>query len=184
MILRGMLLLARGRAIGIKEFANSSDALAASLAPLIAFPLVGAVRLAVLGQPEAALIGFLARLCAVLALPVITHQFARVVGRETLWLRTVTALDWSFWLIIPLLVAAAVIGAVMVKAGMDLTAAEYIAMGLIAAYVLWYHWFTVRAGLLIGVWQAVLLVVLNSAAVALLTDAPLLMDQAAHLKFA
>ena len=42
MILRGLLLLARGGRAGMKEFDNSADALAASLAPLIAFPLVGA----------------------------------------------------------------------------------------------------------------------------------------------
>jgi hypothetical protein len=42
MIMRGLWLLARGRRAGIAEFGNSTDALAASLAPLIAFPLVGA----------------------------------------------------------------------------------------------------------------------------------------------
>jgi hypothetical protein len=181
MILRGVWLLARGRAAGIKEFANTADGLTASLAPLIAFPLVGAGRTAMLGQPKLAVIGFLARLCAVLALPVITHQFARAVGREALWLRTVTALDWSFWMIVPLLLVAAAFGAVLMKAGLDLTSAEYAAIAALMAYVFWYHWFTVRVGLEIGIWQAILLVFLNSVAIGLLTDAPLLLDQLSQL---
>jgi len=180
LIPRGLLLLARGRAEGIKEFSNSTDALTASLAPLIAFPLVGAARGALMGAPGPALLGFLARLCAVLALPVITHAFARACGREAQWQRTVTALDWSFWLFLPLLLAAWVIAAALVKAGLSLPGAEYITLGLISAYVLWYHWFTVRAGLQVNAWQAALLVFLNTAAIVLLTDAPLLMGMILH----
>ncbi len=181
MILRGLLLLARGRADGIKEFSNGTDALTASLAPLIAFPLVGAARTALMGQPADALLGFLARLCAVLALPVITHAFARACGREVLWQRTATALDWSFWMFLPLLLAAWFIAAALVKAGLSLPSAEYITLGLISAYVLWYHWFTIRAGLQVNAWQAALLVILNTAAIVLLTDAPMLMSIILHV---
>ena len=98
MILRGLLLLARGQKSGIKDFGNSADGFTASLAPLIAFPLVGAGISALGGQWQLAAIGLLSRLCAVLALPLITYEFARRTGREALWLRTATALDWSFWL--------------------------------------------------------------------------------------
>ena len=82
MIFRGLLLLARGKKSGIKDFANTMDAFTASLAPLIAFPLVGAGISVLGGQRQLAAIGLLSRFCGVLALPVITHEFARRTGRE------------------------------------------------------------------------------------------------------
>jgi hypothetical protein len=177
-ILRGLFLMARGAKSGIKEFDNTMDAFTASLAPLIAFPLVGAGVSAVGGQWQLALIGFLSHLCAVLALPLITHEFARRTGREALWLRTATALDWSFWLLVPLLFVAAIAGAVFVQFGLPLMSAEYIALGLMGGYLFWYHWFVVRTGLVLGRGQAAFLVVITSLAMALFTAGPFLLDYA------
>ncbi len=177
-VVRGVLLLASGRAAGIAHFGNSAESFTASIAPLIAFPLVGTVLNIVNGAPSDAIIGFLSRLCAVLAVAVITYEFARMTGRESLWLRTATVLNWSFWLVIPLLGLAGITGAIMVSAGMALTTAEDILIGLIATYLLWYHWFAVRAGLNLGVFQAIALVILTNAAIALLTSAPTLLAYA------
>jgi len=177
-VVRGVLLLARGKAAGIAQFGDNTDSFTASLAPLIAFPLVGTVLNIINGAPAAAIIGFLSRLCAVLAVAVITYEFARITGRLSLWLRTVTALNWSFWLFIPLLGIAGLTGAVMVSAGLPLTTAEAILVGLIATYLLWYHWFTVRAGLNLTIVQAIALVILTNAAIALLTSAPTLIAYA------
>jgi hypothetical protein len=176
MILRGLLQLARGDKSGIKDFGNSMEAFTASLAPLIAFPLVGAGLSMVGGEWRLALVGLLSRLCAVLALPLITHEFARRTGREELWLRTATALDWSFWILIPLLFLTAFAGALLVEAGLTMSMAELLALGVLAGYLLWYHWFIVRTGLALGVWQAVLLVVLTSLAVGVFTVGPVLLD--------
>jgi hypothetical protein len=177
MIWRGIWLLARGRAAGIKEFGNSVDALTASLAPLIAFPLVGAGITATNGQPKLAVIAFLARLCAVLAVPVITYEFARFTKRESLWLRTTAALDWSFWLIVPLLVAAGFIGTGLVAAGLSVKNAEYAAMALMIAYMLWLQWFTVRNGLEATALQAAGLVLANTVVLGALSAAPALIFQ-------
>ncbi len=176
MILRGLGLLARGRAAGLSEFDNTPDGLLGSLAPLIAFPLVGAGWNAVQGQPEVAVVGFLARLCGVLVLPVIVSRFARALGREPFWLRTAAALSWSFWLILPLLLVAAMLGALLVHFGLDVNAAGYAGLAAIAAYLLWLHWFIARHGLRIGGWAAAALVVVNSAAVGGLTDGQALLD--------
>jgi hypothetical protein len=111
----------------------------------------------------------------VLAAALVTYEYARLTRRESLWLRTVTALNWSFWLIIPLLALAGLAGAIMVSAGMALDTAEGILIGLIASYLLWYHWFTVRAGLSLGILQAIALVILTNAVIALLTSAPTLL---------
>jgi hypothetical protein len=177
MIWRGVWLLARGRAAGIKEFGNTVDSLTASLAPLIAFPLVGAGITAMNGQPKLAAVAFLARLCAVLALPVITYEFARLTKRDTIWLRTTTALDWSFWLIVPLLLVAGFIGTGLVTAGLAVKYAEYAAMGLLIAYMLWLQWFTIRTGLETSALAAAGLVLVNTIAVGALSAAPAVIFQ-------
>ncbi len=175
-ILRGIVLLARGKPAGIAEFVNTNDALAASLAPLIAFPLVGSTLIAFSGQPGMAVIAFLSRLCGVLVLPVITHAFARIARREELWLRTATALNWSFWILIPLLLVAAFIGAMLVTAGLSQLRAEQAVIVLLALYMLWLHWFIVRTGLRFSVPQAIALVVASNCAIGLLTFGPDLVD--------
>jgi hypothetical protein len=177
MIWRGIWLLARGRAAGIKEFGNSVDALTASLAPLIAFPMVGAGITALGGQPKLAVVAFLARLCAVLAVPVITYEFARLTKRESLWLRTTAALDWSFWLIIPLLLVAGFIGTGLVTAGLAVKNAEYAAMAMMIIYMLWLQWFTVRAGLETTALAAAALVLANTIVLGALSAAPALIFQ-------
>lgn len=175
-IVRGIFLLARGRKSGIAEFANTGDALSASLAPLIAFPIVGAGIIAFGGQPKLAAIAVLSRVCGVLALPVITQAYAKFMGREHFWLRTATALNWSFWLLIPLLFVGAFIGAVLVTADVPNLRAEEAVIVLIAAYILWLHWFTVRTGLNLSGWRAAGLVVISNIVIGLLTFGPDLAD--------
>jgi hypothetical protein len=175
---RGVLLLARGKAAGITAFGSSTEALTASLAPLIAFPLVGSVLAGIDGAPLAAAIGFLSRLCAVLAVSVITYEFARITKRESLWVRTATALNWSFWMIIPLLAIAGLLGMAMVSAGLPVKLTENIMFGLMGAYLLWYHWFTVRTGLQLTILPAIGLVFITNLAVAILTLGPALVTLA------
>ena len=182
MILRGLWLLARGRKSGMQEFDPSLDGFTASLAPLIAFPLVGAAALTLGGQWEPALVGLFSRLCAVLVLPLITHEFARRMGREPLWLRTASALNWSFWVLIPVLLIAAFLAATLVESGLPMQQGEYAAIGLITAYLLWYHWFIARVGLVLSAVQAGLFVLLSGVAVGLFTFGPALMDYAYYGK--
>jgi hypothetical protein len=176
-VLKGIFLLAQGKAAGIAEFGGSADALYASLAPLIAFPLVATVLISVEGQPEAAIIAFLSRLCMVLFVAVVTHAAAAWAGREPLWMRTVTALNWSFWLVIPLLLLAGLIGGVLVSAGVPEMLAVEILVGALAAYLLWYHWFTLHSGLNMAALPALGLVVVTNLVVGLLSAAPALIDQ-------
>lgn len=164
MIMRGLLLLARGNAKGIEEFGTGEDAFAASLAPLIAFPLVGALLSLVAGDWKSALLGLLSRLCTVLALPVITYEFARLFGRRELWLRTATALNWCFWLVLPAILVAAFIGSILVQFGLKMDRVEMAVLGLIGLYLLWNRWFVFRNGLQLNVWRS-LLVLLASIAV-------------------
>jgi hypothetical protein len=91
MILRGLFLLAQGKASGMREFDSSVDAFYASIAPLIAFPLVVDGMSVVQGHWQTGILSFLGQLCAVLALPVMIQAFAQATGREARWLRTSVA---------------------------------------------------------------------------------------------
>jgi len=175
-VLKGVLMLARGKAAGIAEFGNSNDALFASLAPLIAFPLVATVLISLAGQPALAVESFLSRLCVVLSVSVATQACAAAAGREALWVRTATALNWSFWLVIPLLLLAGFIGAIMVSAGIPETLSIQILLVAMGAYLFWYNWFTVRSGLQLRVMPAVGIVVLTSMIVLILSITPLVID--------
>jgi hypothetical protein len=174
MILRGLFMLARGKKTGINEFSASMDGFTASLAPLIAFPLVGAGISALNGQWAFALVSLFSRICAVLVLPVIVYEFAQRTGREALWLRTATALDWAFWMLLPVLFVAAFIAAVIVQFGLGMAQAEMLALGFAGIYLLWYHWFIMRAGLGLNGWQAGGLLLFSSLMIAAFSAAPLL----------
>jgi hypothetical protein len=175
-VLRGIALLARGNSAGMAEFPDSINGLYASLGPLIAFPLVGAGLLAYSGQPALAAIAFLSRLSVVLALSVLIHACAQFTRREALWLRTAIALNWSFWLVIPLLFAAALIGAVLVTAGVAEPTAQYAVIGIMAVYLLWCNWFIIRAGLQLASLPAFGVMLLTNGVLGLLTLGPTLLS--------
>ncbi len=172
MILRGLWRLAKGDRAGIKEFGGSVDDFYASLAPLIAFPLVGALVTGLQVDWRTALLGLLARLCGVLVLPVLVYEFARLFGRKPLWLRTATALNWSFWVLLPVLLVGSFIGAILVQFGVTMETAELATLGLMGVYLFWYRWLVLRAGLALGGWQALLIVLVSTACIGLFVIIP------------
>jgi hypothetical protein len=173
MILRGLWKLAKGDRLGIIEFGNTNDAFYASLAPLIAFPLVGSANMALHGQWQLAIVSFLSRLCAVLVLPLVTFEAARILGREKLWLRAATALNWSFWIMLPVFIVAVVLFSIMAQSGLTQEVAFGASFTLAGLYLLWNRWFIMRIGLGLGIWQAVLVVALVSLAAGACTFLPL-----------
>jgi hypothetical protein len=173
MILRGLWQLASGKRPGITEFGGTIEAFYASIAPLIAFPLVGAGVTALHGDWRLALISLLSRVCAVLALPLVVYETARLLGREKLWLRTATALNWAFWIVLPVFMLVVLLFATLAQTGLDQNSAFGISFGLAALYMLWNRWFILRAGLGLGGWQAVLVVVVAGIAVGSCTLLPL-----------
>ncbi len=161
MILRGILKLGRGDAKGMAEFSGAKEAFSASLAPLIAFPLVGAVITAISGDWQFAVIGLLSRLCSVLALPLIVYEFSRIFDRTSLWLRAATALNWCFWLVLPGIFIAAILGSVLIQAGLPMTPVETVLLGGVGFYLLWNRWFVFKAGLQLNGWQALLMLLVS-----------------------
>lgn len=172
MILPGIGKLACGNAKGIDEFSASTESFTASLAPLIAFPLVGAVVTGLAGNWKLAVIGFLSRLCAVLVLPVITYEFSRLFDRQGQWLRTATALNWCFWLVLPAVLVAAVLGSVAVKFGLSLPVIEVGVLGLVGLYLLWNRWFVLKSGLKISGWRAFLILLASVIITAVISLLP------------
>lgn len=168
----GAAQLAVGKGEGITRFGDSTRSFLASLAPLVAFPLVGAFVLFVSGSGRVALAALLLTVVAQLAPPVVSHWLAVRWGREEWWLRFATAFNWCQW--------AIPVAAFLMLMGLQLVLGDRISaeaggqlliLGL-AVYGLWLHWTVARHGLDLSRGRAALLVLLVNAATVGLVMAP------------
>jgi hypothetical protein len=157
-VLLGVARLARGRPDGFASFGDTKQAFLASLAPLIAFPLVGGGLLLVEGDGLPALTDMLATFCALLAPPVVSWRLARFWGREALWLRFATAFNWCQWTI-PALAALLLLAlGILMALGLPNSVAGAMALLGMVGYGIWLHWFLARRGLDLSAGRAVLFV--------------------------
>jgi hypothetical protein len=158
-IVVGVMRLARGRADGFSQFGATRESFLASLAPLIAFPLVGGVLMLVGGGGTGALSDLLATLCALIAPPVLSYEIARLWHREAAWLRFATAFNWCQWAI-PVLGSMLLLAlGMLVALGLPRNAARVLALLGLVGYGLWLHWFVARHGLGLSRFRAAVLVV-------------------------
>jgi hypothetical protein len=161
-IVRGILRTARGRADGIKCFGGTVQSFLASLAPLIAFPLVGAGMALVDDGARPALSGFLAALCGLLAPPVLSYEFARLWGRTAVWPRFATAFNWCQWILPVLAIILMIPLSLALGVGLSDRIAGIFLLLALGFYALWLHWFLARRGLEVsGLRAAILVVVVN-----------------------
>lgn len=174
MILPGIAKLACGKSKGIDEFSGTIEAFAASLAPLIAFPLVGAVVTGLSGNWKLAILGFLSRLCAVLVLPVVVYEFSRLFKRQDKWVRTAIALNWCFWLVLPAILLAAIVGSISAQAGLSIQRVEVVVLAGVGLYLLWNRWFVLKSGLRIKGWAAALILLTSLVLMGVLSMLPIL----------
>jgi hypothetical protein len=159
-IMVGILRIARGRADGIGCFGSNVQAFLASLAPLIAFPLVGAFLGALSEGPRRALTGLAMTLCALLTPAVVSYELARVWKRTDAWIRFATAFNWCEW-ILPVLACVIMVPlSVAISLGLSEDAASLVLLGCLGAYGLWLHWFLARNALVLSRFRAVALVFL------------------------
>lgn len=175
-VLLGIVLVARGRPDGLRYFGDTPQAFLASLAPLLAFPLVGGTLMLAQGGGLAAVTDLLATLCALLAPPVLSYEPARLWQRQAYWLRFATALNWCQWVIPVLALGMLIIVYPLVQGLLSAAAAADTVIALLAAYALWLHWFLARHALMISPLRAVLLVVVVNLGTVLLVIGPSLLD--------
>jgi hypothetical protein len=162
-IIVGMLRIARGRADGVGCFGGTVQSFLASLAPLIAFPLVGALLGLFTEGPRRALTDLAMTICALLTPAVLSYELARFWGRTGAWFRFATAFNWCEW-ILPVLACLAMLPlSAAVNAGLSETEASLMLVGFLGAYGLWMHWFLARKALALSSLRAVLLVLIVNA---------------------
>ena len=171
-ILAGMLLIARGRAEGIGHFGSSPQAFLASLAPLIAFPLVGAIVAMFSEGPRRAMTALAMTLCALLTPAIVSYELARIWGRTDAWVRYATAFNWCEWILPALAVMVMVPLSLAIGAGVSETMASFLLVGCLGLYGLWLHWFLARNGLGLSGFRAVALVLLVNLATAVAVMGP------------
>ncbi|HVZ09067.1 hypothetical protein [Rhodopila sp.] len=161
-----MFRIAIGRAEGIACFGGTVQAFLASLAPLIAFPLVGAGFGLFTEGPRRALTDLAMTLCAVLTPAVLSFEIARRWNRREAWLRYATAFNWCEWILPVLAVFAMLPMSIAVGAGASqgIVAAGFVLF--LGFYALWLHWFLARNALSLSGLRAVLLVLLVNAGTA------------------
>ena len=174
-VLVGIMRIARGRADGVAYFGASPQSYLSSLAPLIAFPLVGAVLAIFSDGPRRALTDLAMMLCALLTPAVVSHELARMWKRDDAWARFATAFNWCEW-ILPVLACLLMIPlSVGIALGMNANAAGGLLVGCLGLYGLWLHWFLARNALALSGFRAVVLVVLVNLGTALAVMGPRLL---------
>jgi hypothetical protein len=178
-ILRGIFLICRGKAEGLSEIGSGPDAFLSSLAPMIAFPLVGCVLMASQGRVEDGITDFLASLVAILAPPVLSFSVAKRWGRQAGWFRFATAFNWCQW-ILPVVGAVLVIlASVLVQAGLPLRLIVMLLGCVLLGYAFWLHWFLARHALALSTGRALLLVIIINLLTIALVAGPQLIAMAA-----
>ena len=174
----GIARLASFNASGFAAVGNTSQAFLTSLAPLIAFLVVGTALKLLSGHWRLALADGLQTLCILLGQPVLSHALARHWQREPAWLRYAAAMNWC-QLAIPV-VAALFTMAIFLFGGASLPPRVLVwaLVGAVFAYAAALNWFLAWRGLDLSAPRAVLFVLMVTAALALVLALPVALRQA------
>lgn len=172
---RGVVRVAIGRSDGLTQFGSTVPSFLNSLAPLLAFPIAGAVIEAYREDWSSALSLLLLTLVAQLAPPVLSHLFAVRWKVEERWLHYATAYNWCYWAK-PMAGALFTLGfALAVGTGLPSTLAAQAVLAALGIYSLWLDWFLVRHALGLGTGKSVIMVVVVNLGTAALAIGPTLL---------
>jgi hypothetical protein len=156
-ILLAISRVARGRSDGLGLFGNTPQSFLASLAPQLAFPIVGGAMMLAGGGGLLVIRDLLSTLCLLLAPQVLSYELARLWRRDAAWFRFATAFNWCQWVLPALgLAVLLVLGVVMPNADPRVTAPVLIFT--VGSYGLWLHWFVSRKALGLSIVRAILFV--------------------------
>nr|WP_294546264.1 hypothetical protein [uncultured Rhodopila sp.] len=159
-VLVGIWRIARGRADGVACFDATPRAFLASLAPLLAFPIVGTVLAMFSDGPRRALTGLGMTLCALLMPAVLSFELARFWNRSEAWMRFATAFNWCEWILPVLACLAMVPMSLAIGAGVDESSANLALLIGLGCYGLWMQWFLASKALSLPAARAMLFVIL------------------------
>ncbi|MDR3523823.1 MAG: hypothetical protein P4L66_06935 [Acetobacteraceae bacterium] len=179
-ILRGIVRVARFRVEGLAEFDVSGNGFLNSLAPLVAFPLVGCLLELSQGSVIDALSDFLASVVALLAPLAISEILAKRWQAGPLWLGYAVATNWSQW-ILPMAMAA-MLSAFWVMHALGIESTQPMVVGGVVGVLLYgvaLHWFLARRALGLSRLRSFLLVSICDLATLALVMGPRLI--ALHL---
>lgn len=171
----GVARVAIGRVDGLQRFGGTVQSFLASLAPLIAFPLAGALIELMRDGWLTALSLILLTLVAQLTPPVVSHALAVRWGREDAWLHYATAYNWCYWALPAVAVVLMVVLGTAAGAGLPEAIAGRALVLAVAAYSLWLHWFLARHALGVSRGKAAIMVVVVNAATLILAFGPALL---------
>ncbi len=174
-VLLGIMLVARGRAEGLRQFGDTPQSVLAALAPLLAFLLVGVV-LGLLGRNRQAVTDAAGVSVGLLGPLVLSFEVARWWGRAPLWRRFATAFCWCQWAAPVVLAAVLMLMAVLMGIGFSGDAAAGTGVALLFSYGLWLNWFLARHALSLTRWRAAAMVAMVNVATALLILVPQVAD--------
>lgn len=168
----GVLRVAVGRAEGLAYFGRTVQSFLTSLAPLLAFPLAGAIIEFFRDGPLVAIELVLLTIVLQLAPAVLSHTLAVRWKREAQWMHFATAYNWCYWALPVVAFLLMMLFGMLIGAGLpDTVAAKGVLAGL-GLYSLWLHWFLARHALELTRWRAALLVILVNAGTILLAIGP------------
>jgi hypothetical protein len=175
-VLRGFVRLARFQSDGFAYFAGTRTAMLNSLAPLIAFPLVGGGLMLASGGGIGAASDLLATLVALLAPLLIAHALAERWGREAAWLRYAAAFNWCQWALpIAAIFMLLALGIIMRITGISQNVAALAFLAGLLIYGLGLHYFLARHGLGLSVGRSVVCVAAMNLGTGLLVLGPRLL---------
>ena len=174
-VLLGIMLVARGRAEGLRQFGSSPQSVLGALAPLMAFLLVG-VLLGVLGRNREAVTDAAGVSVGLLGPLVLSFEVARRWDRGAQWLRFATAFCWCQWAAPMILAVVLVLMAILMGLGVSGDAAAGAGVALLFAYGLWLNWFLARHALSLSAWRAAAMVAIVNVATVMLILGPQVVD--------
>ncbi len=170
-VLLGIARVARGRKDGLLQFGETPQALLASMAPLVAFLLVGGALALVSGSRDA--VEYVAVLAVLWLAPlVVSFEIARYWDRANEWFRFATAFCWCQWAGPMALVAVMLLMALLMAGGLSENAAAGVGLVSLFAYGLWLNWFLARHALGVSPLRAVIMVVGTNAVTTALIALP------------
>ncbi len=174
-VLLGIMLVARGRAEGLRQFGDTPQSVLAALAPLVAFLLVGVVLAAIGGNREAVTdvagvsVGLLGPL-------VLSFEVARYWNRAAQWRRFATAFCWCQWAAPMVLALVLVMMAILMAVGLSGDAAAGTGVAFLFGYGLWLNWFLARHALELSRARAAVMVVIVNVLTMVLIIGPQVAD--------